>query len=288
MSNLLLEGPGRHVSCLGSKLMVDLAKDLREPRRTVLAPHQQSVRERLTQEFMHKAPLRQWAAAGSLMQQDVRLLQWLEQLAGLLQPGYLALSLVAERLNNVLERAGGDALRHSQLETLCAQFHQRVARAQAQFQQRDAAAEAAQHCEQVLAHWRSGRYNAWSPAGRCYVVLEELRWGAFGEAVYLGPTKEREALLSRCRQMACDQLAASVNASARTRHFYHHWLTTPAAPGLMNYKDTLSWLGAWSDKERQPVAWSVTQTWQSVALGMPRLCSAARLASAMVDEVFAS
>jgi len=30
----------------------------------------------------------------------------------------------------------------------------------------------------------------------------------------------------------------------------------------------------------------VTQSWQTVALGMPRLCSAKRLADAMVSEVF--
>ncbi|MGQ7176048.1 diguanylate cyclase regulator RdcB family protein, partial [Escherichia coli] len=27
---------------------------------------------------------------------------------------------------------------------------------------------------------------------------------------------------------------------------------------------------------KQPVCWSVTQRWQTVALGMPRLCSARR------------
>jgi len=63
-------------------------------------------------------------------------------------------------------------------------------------------------------------------------------------------------------------------------------LTTPATPGLMDYKDLLGWLGDWCDAERHPICWSVTQSWQTVALGMPRLCSATRLANAMVDEIF--
>ena len=53
-------------------------------------------------------------------------------------------------------------------------------------------------------------------------------------------------------------------------------------------KDLLSWLGDWSNSERQPITWSVTQSWQSVALGMPRICSALRLAGAMTNEVFTS
>ncbi|EIQ64799.1 hypothetical protein SF123566_5862 [Shigella flexneri 1235-66] len=35
------------------------------------------------------------------------------------------------------------------------------------------------------------------------------------------------------------------------------------------------------------MSWSVTQRWQNVALGMPRLCSAKRLVDAMVEEIFA-
>ncbi|MFO6483566.1 diguanylate cyclase regulator RdcB family protein [Escherichia coli] len=48
--------------------------------------------------------------------------------------------------------------------------------------------------------------------------------------------------------------------------------------------DFLSWLGKWTTADKQPVCWSVTQRWQTVALGMPRLCSAQRLAGAMVEE----
>ncbi|HBD5265106.1 TPA: hypothetical protein KKL07_003728, partial [Escherichia coli] len=52
------------------------------------------------------------------------------------------------------------------------------------------------------------------------------------------------------------------------------------------HADFLSWLGKWSTADKQPVCWSVTQRWRTVALGMPRLCSAQRLAGAMVEEIF--
>ncbi|XNM77244.1 diguanylate cyclase regulator RdcB family protein [Escherichia coli] len=38
-----------------------------------------------------------------------------------------------------------------------------------------------------------------------------------------------------------------------------------------DYADFLSWLGKWTTADKQPVCWSVTQRWHTVALGMPRL-----------------
>ena len=116
-------------------------------------------------------------------------------------------------------------------------------------------------------------------------MLEEVRWGRCGAAIRLGTPRVRDVLLEEIRQQATELLAKSVSAAPMTRHFYQQWLNSPPTPGLLDYKDTLSWLGNWSDSERQPVCWSVTQSWKSVALGMPRLCSASRLAGAMVDEV---
>ena len=286
MSTLLLEGPGRHVGCLSVKGMVDIARSMEEARQGRVVPHQQKIRERLTEELMRQTTLRPFHVASALTQQDEPLLHCLDQLTGALTPGHLALSQVADWLGRAQAAAARDGASRPVLETLAAQFRQRAARMEAQLHQQDLLTAAQRQCEQIMDRWRAGRYGAWSPAGRCYVALEELRWGAFGDAVRLGAPQARQTLLATLRTMACEQLAASVNASARTRHFYQQWLTTPPAPGLMDYKDTLSWLGDWSDGERHPITWSVTQSWQSVALGMPRLCSAIRLASAMVDEVF--
>jgi len=93
-------------------------------------------------------------------------------------------------------------------------------------------------------------------------------------------------LKDNLRSMAANYLAQEINASPTTRHFYHQWLTTPASPGLIDYKDMLGWLGDWCQADKHPVSWSVTQSWQTVALGMPRLCSAKRLVDGMVEEIF--
>ncbi|SQA98115.1 Uncharacterised protein [Cedecea neteri] len=142
------------------------------------------------------------------------------------------------------------------------------------------------HSEQIFSRWRSGHYFSFSPAARCYVALEELRWGTFGDAVRLGTPEQAAELIEHVRALAISRLAEEVNASPRTRHYFHDWLATPTSPGLLEHKDALTWLGDGCNIERQPVSYSVTQGWQGVALGMPRICSAMRLGSALVDEVF--
>lgn len=134
--------------------------------------------------------------------------------------------------------------------------------------------------------WRAGAYNAWSLPGRCFIVLEELRWGAFGDACRLGSPQAVALLLGDLREKATQHLAESINAAPTTRHYYHQWFASSTIPTGGDHADFLSWLGKWTTADKQPVCWSVTQRWQTVALGMPRLCSAQRLAGAMVEEIF--
>ncbi len=51
--------------------------------------------------------------------------------------------------------------------------------------------QAGDQSEQIFTRWRAGAYNAWSFAWALFIVLEELRWGAFGDACRLGSRKPR-------------------------------------------------------------------------------------------------
>ncbi|PSN09031.1 diguanylate cyclase regulator RdcB family protein [Siccibacter turicensis] len=284
MSRGVLDGPGRDLACLNDRFITDLADTLDPTQR--LCPHLQPFRERLQGELIVRTRQQQWAVTGpGTLSAEMRL-AWLEQLLHLWSPGHLALTCVRHRLGQVRENhAGGLELA---LGSVIRQCQERLARSEALLRQRDLRQEAFTHVEQLFHRWRSGYFAAFSPAGRCYVVLEELRWGAFGEALRLSAPLEAQRLRDMLRERATLQLASDAGAATRTRHYFSHWLTTPPSDGLMDYKDTLSWLGAQRDAGLHPVSWSVTQTWQSVALGMPRLCSAARLADAMVEEVFSA
>ncbi|WP_250320643.1 YjcZ-like family protein, partial [Escherichia coli] len=105
-------------------------------------------------------------------------------------------------------------------------------------------------------------------------------------ACRLGSPQAVALLLGDLRVKATQHLAESINAAPTTRHYYHQWFASSTVSTGGDHADFLSWLGKWSTADKQPVCWSVTQRWRTVALGMPRLCSAQRLAGAMVEEIF--
>lgn len=286
MKNRLLDGPGRVLECIHPKFIVDLVQGSDSARQTPIVPQQQLFRERLTQEIMAQTQLRPWAMSGVLHENDTLRLGLAEKLASMLDPGHLALTRITQRLTTMQQALSRPGAGGQQYDELAQHFSQRAAWKEKALNQRGLAVQAGHHSEQVFNHWRVGNYGGWSMAGRCYIALEELRWGAFGDACRLANEDVAKMLKDNLHVMAAEYLAQGIGAATTTRHFYHQWLATPSTPGLMDYKDLLGWLGDWCDAERHPICWSVTQSWQTVALGMPRLCSAARIASAMVDEVF--
>ena len=288
MTKTLLDGPGRVLESVHPRFLVDLAQgdDARLPQ-----AHQQQFRERLMQELLARVQLQTWTNGGMLNAPLSLRLTLVEKLASMLDPGHLALTQIAQHLA-LLQKM--DHRQHSafpelpqQIAALYEWFSARCRWKEKALTQRGLLVQAGDQSEQIFTRWRAGAYNAWSLPGRCFIVLEELRWGAFGDACRLANADVVLMLKDNLRTMAAQALADSVNAAPATRHYYHHWLSTPVVGGSAEHNDMLSWLGDWCDAQRHPVSWSVTQRWQNVALGMPRLCSAKRLADAMVEEIFA-
>lgn len=291
MTNVLLEGPGRTLECVYPKFMVDLVQGDETKRSGGFLQQQQRLRARLTQEVLSQTQLRAWVMAGVSSEHLVMRLKLVEKLAGTIDPGHLALVRIAERLVFLqqTEQPRGQSTPGvmQQLISLADGFAQRSAYKEKALTQRGLTVQAGEHSEQIFTRWRAGAYDGWSLPGRCFVALEELRWGAFGDACRLANADVVSMLKDNLRTMAAQTLAHSVNAAPTTRHYYHQWLNSPAVGGASEHNDLLSWLGDWCDAQRHPVSWSVTQRWQNVALGMPRLCSAKRLVDAMVEEIFA-
>lgn len=288
MNTHLLDGPGRALECIHPKFMVELVLGIDNPRQVPVAPQQQMFRERLMNEIMTQTQLRPWAMVGMFSENPAMRLGLAEKLAGMLDPGHLALTRMGAWLATLQQKGQGSEEIQMQYARLGDQFRQRAAHKQRALSQRGLVVQAGEHSEQVFTRWQAGKYDGWSLAGRCYIALEELRWGAFGDACRLANPEVTQLLKDNVCVMAAQYLAQSINASPATRHFYHQWLSIPGSSGngLMEHKEMLGWLGGWCDADRHPLSWSVTQSWQTVALGMPRLCSAMRLVNGMVEEVF--
>lgn len=289
MTNALLEGPGRTLECIYPKFMVSLlqGEDLKRGNGTL---QQQQFRERLTQEILAQTQLRAWVMAGVFSEHLMMRLTLVEKLAGMLDPGHLALTRIAARLTQLQQT---DVSRGQtvpglarQLASLSEGVSQRCIAKERALSQRGLTVQAGEQSEQVFTRWLTGAWDGWSLPGRCFIALEELRWGAFGDACRLANPDVALMLKDNLRAMATNYLAHSIHAAPTTRHSYHQWLSATATAGSGEYSDMLSWLGDWCEADKHPVCWSVTQRWQTVALGMPRLCSAKRLVDAMVEEIF--
>lgn len=283
MTTLLPEGPGRMLDSLHAKFMVSLLSGIDNPRQHALAPQQQRFRERLMHDILSQNALRSWALAGVFSDSPAMRLGLTEKLANLFDPGPFALTAMSRYLQILMTKGAGSPELRQLYGSIGEQFRQRAEHKQQALIQQGLKAQASLHREQVFSRWQAGDYDGWSLAGRCFVALEELRWGPFGDAWRLATPELRTLLRENLRSMAAQCLAEGIGAAKETRHFYHQWLTTS---GLMDYQEMLCWMGSDCDAWRQPVCWSVTQIWQPVALGMPRLCSAVRLVDAMMDELF--
>lgn len=286
MNTPLLDGPARPLESVHAKFIVELVLGIDNPRQTAVAPQQLRFRERLMNDIMAQAQLRSWSMVDALSENPAMRVGLADKLASTLDPGYLALTKMGHHLH-ILQQKGNETPGVLQLyATTGERFLRRAEHKQRALSRRGLMVQAGEHSEQVFTRWHAGSYSGWSLAGRCFVALEELRWGAFGDACRLATGEAKALLMDNLRATATQYLAQSINAAPATRHFYHQWLSTPVTPAPMDHKEMLCWLGSACDSERHPVSWSVTQTWQTIALGMPRLCSAMRLAVAMVDEIF--
>ncbi|RKQ40237.1 diguanylate cyclase regulator RdcB family protein [Enterobacter sp. R1(2018)] len=290
MSSLLLAGPVRTLECITEKFVVDFANGIDVARDPWRSQQGKAFYQRLKEEFAGQNRKRYWGLDGAAPENMEASLAWLGQLTGTVAKSYLAACLIHERLSQ-METASARVAYYSaegreQLSQIKKVLEQRVSKLELQLRNSDLYRQGTVHCEQIFARWRTGHYFSFSPAGRCYVALQELRWGTFGDALRLCSEEQAELLLELAHGLAINRLAEDVNASPRTRHYYHEWLTAPSVPDLMEHKDALIWLGNGSDSDRHPVSYSVTQSWQGITLGMPRICSAMRLGSAMVEEIF--
>lgn len=284
MKHFVPSGSDRTLTCVNEKFIVDFALGIemvRQPR------HTQQAKSFYTQLVTQYQDV-QSDLESVFTPHSTAAISWLTEFISSLKPGYLATRQIREKLLQLEKTALftspeviGGYLPRDKLRT---QLTFKLKQMENQLQSINLIEHGRKHYEQVLTRWEHGDYFPFSPAGRCYVALEELYWGAFGEAILLADDLQKTRLIEEVRERVIDKLASEVSASSHMRHYYHEWLTTPPSAGVLEYKEALAWLGDTCHIELQPVSYSVTQTWRSISLGMPRICSAMRLGGALVDE----
>ena len=149
MTTQLLDGPGRTLECINPKFMVDLVQGVDAARHPHQGPQQLQFRERLTQEIMTHTRLRPWAMAGMLNENAALRLGLAEKLAGMLDPGHLALTLMADKLMALRQQTHPRAPQSpglmQQYAELSSHFTQRAAYKEKALTQRGLTVQAGEH-----------------------------------------------------------------------------------------------------------------------------------------------
>ncbi|HFS4350166.1 TPA: diguanylate cyclase regulator RdcB family protein [Escherichia coli] len=250
------------LTCLPEKFVVDFANGIDVAQEHIRTAGERTLFRRLKEGMTGEGAARQNAINASLAQGVEASLRWLTELTTSLATTNYAITRVNDRVSSLVSDTA--MLAHYSADT----------REQL-------------HLEQIFSWWSAGRYASFSPAGRCYVALEELRWGAFGDVIRQGETGQVNQLLDILRHKALTQMAQESGGSATVRLNTLDWLGGQGREQADNeWHDAINWLGDWCSEERHPVIWSTTQAAEHLPVRMPRLCSAERLSESMVDEIF--
>lgn len=149
--------------------------------------------------------------------------------------------------------------------------------------------------ELVLSRWSAGHLRHLPIASRCYVSLNELYWGTFGEFCRRHPGNNAQMMLERLQNEAIQQMQADAHAQEPGMRLpISDWLASSASDNAAAdvFLEGLAYLGDGAPIDQMPMVYVCSQL-PSVAdtqhwpLTVPRLCHAQRLASALIREVFA-
>lgn len=143
--------------------MVDLVQGDETKRSGGFLQQQQRLRARLTQEVLSQTQLRAWVMAGVSSEHLVMRLKLVEKLAGMIDPGHLALVRIAERLmfcNRPNIRGAVHPGLIQQINSLTDWFTQRGAYKEKALTQRGLTVQAGEHSEQILPGGGLGRMTA--------------------------------------------------------------------------------------------------------------------------------
>lgn len=279
------------MACLPEKFIVDFANGIDVVHDHVRQQTDRSFFRRIKEGFSGRSSQRQQAINASLLDGVESSLNWLTELTSSLATTNYALAQVNDRVTSLIQDTAAiahySADTREQLNMLATQVNQQLNHLELQLRSVDRLQRGQLHLEQIFSTWQAGRYSLLPLAGRCYVALEELRWGAFGEVIRNGEPQQAKQLLDILKNRALVQLADDHNSQSWSRHDTRSWLAWSGEHEQhSDWFSAVNWLADWCNPDIHPIIWSTTQQYDALPIRMPRLCSAERIAEAMVNEIF--
>lgn len=280
------------ISCLPDKFIVDFANGIDVTRDHLREQRQRSgMYARLYDGFTGQGAKRQEEINANLAKGLESAFTWLNDLTESLTCSNYAIEQVNDRVSvitkNVAILADDLADTRQQLHNLSANLHKRCDQLSEEIVRIGFEQRAERQLTQVINKWAAGRFNSLPYGARCYAVLEELRWGDFGDYCRRNTGQTRNGFLDDLTNRAISQLARDTGLQSYDRRETEFWLTIqPEKNTFLDATEAITYLGDWSRPESRPFVYSITQFPENRPIDLPYRLEASRLASALVSEVF--
>ncbi|MDI3323403.1 diguanylate cyclase regulator RdcB family protein [Pontibacterium granulatum] len=217
-------------------------------------------------------------------------LKWLTELTSSVAKSNYALCQVSARIDDVQKNVAflsdQTYLLHDKLEALSLHVESRVNELQAELSRVDLEQSASRQLQQQFDRWKAGHFNQLPVLTRCYVVAEELRWGAFGDCVRAASQDLKNSLKQQLMDKLTVQLAEDLNASQHMRVASTKWMAPSEVSRNLALEEGIQYLGEWADSREHPFVCFSSQPLNTELVYMPRIFSSKRASGAFVDELF--
>lgn len=287
-SNLL-----KTLTCIPEKFIVDFANGI-----DVSGDHLQVQRQRSSffsrcfDGFTGNGARRQGEINASLIESVEGSLKWLTELSRDLVSNNYAIIQVKDRVTKLTSQVTELALysekTRQRLDSLAQELDERMLHLGEEVARIDFNQKVIMHLDQVFHKWAAGRFIAFSPAGRCYAAIEELRWGSFGDYCRIHTGSERNNFIEQVVDRATVQLTRDVDIAISSRlGVYDHWLKLPRnREQYSDWHDALTYLATDFEIEAVPLISTITQKLPERLGRVPLIANASRIAETIVCEVF--
>lgn len=278
------------LTCVPEKFVVDFANGIGVVDDHLRSRVSQSFFARLKDTFSGNAAARQQSIDQSFQDGMQASLIWLTDLTKSISKSNHAITQVNDRLNvliaNTAHLANFAADTRDQLRALSEHVYLKFSEIDDHLRSIDLSLAGKHQCEYIIAKWKNGDFNSLPIATRCYIALEELKWGNFGDLLRKSESDKAAQLLDILKSEIMDCLRIDANCQIDDRLPASEWLRWSEEQQNPLWADAVNWLGDWTLPEATPVTWSASQRYEQLPLTMPRLCTAGRISTAMISEVF--
>ena len=283
-----------------SKLLIDMVNclDVADGHIRVAIARENSFSSRLFDGLSGKAQRRSNSIAKHQQTSLRNVIEVTKDLAQHVAHGHRVLSIVGDRLKTLEESlallAHAVADQREAVQTLRVDMRNGLARIDEGLARLNMHTAAQDQIQWVFSRWDAGAWNALPVAGRCYVAMNELNWGHFGEYFRSHPGERGTVLLETVQSQAMARMQRDANIGPHIPLALKDWLS-PASEGSRTshlFAEGLAWLGEMHQlNDPQPIAYLCTQ-WHTLdekpqlPNTIPRLLHAQRLTGLVTDIFF--